>query len=151
MDYLDPAQRSKLMSRVKNRDTKIEIMIRSMLHRKGFRFRKNVKQLPGRPDIVLSKYGAIIFIHGCFWHGHSNCIRSKLPATRTEFWRKKISDNHKRDQDFQAQLLNAGWRIAVVWQCAYRNKVQSITATNLLCQWIKSDSRYCEIPSGGRA
>jgi len=150
MDYLDSAQRSKLMSRVKNRDTKIEITIRSLLHRRGFRFRKNVKLLPGKPDIVLSKYNAVIFVHGCFWHGHSICTKGKLPATRVEFWREKISRNRKNDIGFQSQLLNSGWRVAVVWECAYGNKLKSKTAMDLLCQWIISDSSYCEITSEGR-
>ena len=146
-DYLDTAQRSSLMSRVKNRDTEIEIIIRSMLHRRGFRFRKNVSQLPGRPDVVLSRYGAVIFIHGCFWHGHLTCSKGKLPATRVDFWSKKIHTNQKRDQRIQTQLANLGWRIAVIWECAYSNKTRSERSTDILSKWIKSGSLFCEIPS----
>ncbi len=149
-DYLDTVQRSALMSRVKTHDTKIETTIRSLLHRRGFRFRKNVKLLPGKPDIVLSKYNAVIFVHGCFWHGHSICTKGKLPATRVEFWREKISVNRNNDIGFQAQLLNSGWRVAVVWECAYRNREKRQTSTDLLCKWIISDSEYCEITSEGR-
>jgi DNA mismatch endonuclease (patch repair protein) len=144
-DFLSPVQRSKLMSRVKNRDTKIEIAIRSILHRSGFRFRRNVKSLPGKPDIVLPKYNATIFVHGCFWHGHS-CIKGKLPATRVAFWREKISGNQNNDKDLQTQLLDAGWRVAVIWECAYRNREKGQESTDLLRKWIISNSQYCEIP-----
>lgn len=146
-DFLNQAQRSNLMSRVKNRDTKIETVIRSLLHMRGFRFRKNVKNLPGKPDITLSKYNAVILVHGCFWHGHANCNKGKLPSSRVEFWSKKIDENQKRDKHIQNQLRDSGWRVAVVWGCAYRNREKRQTSTDLLCKWIISDSQYCEITS----
>lgn len=146
-DIITDEQRSHLMSLVKNRDTKIEMMVRSKLHSRGFRFRKNVNQLPGKPDVVLPKYNAVIFIHGCFWHGHSNCIKGKLPSTKVEFWTGKISDNKTRDQYLKSLLFNVGWRIAVVWECAYANRERCRESTDILCKWITSDSKYCEIPS----
>ncbi|MFC1946117.1 very short patch repair endonuclease [Chloroflexota bacterium] len=145
MDYLTKEQRSNLMSRVKNRDTKIETTIRSLLHRSGFRFRKNATDLPGKPDIILPKYKAVILVHGCFWHGHT-CNKGKLPSTRLEFWSKKIAENQGRDKHIQSQLLNSGWRIAVVWECSFRNKTQQLKTIVLLCNWVNSDVSYFEVP-----
>ncbi|MFC1985734.1 very short patch repair endonuclease [Chloroflexota bacterium] len=145
-DILTPQQRSHMMSRVKNRDTKIETMIRSLLHRRGFRFRKNASDLPGRPDITLPKYKAVILVHGCFWHGHT-CNKGKLPSTRLEFWSKKIAENQGRDKYILSQLHNSGWRIAVVWECSLRNKTQQVTTIEQLCNWINSDVSYFEVPN----
>lgn len=116
-DFMSAAQRSAAMSAVRGKDTAIERTLRSQLHRKGFRFRKNVRDLPGRPDIVLPKYRCVIFVHGCFWHHHRNCKRSKLPATRPAFWAKKIGDNVSRDQQQIKALRNDGWKIITVWEC----------------------------------
>lgn len=145
-DYLNSDQRSKLMSRVKNRDTKIETILRSLLHRRGFRFRKNVTNLPGRPDIILPKYKAVVFVHGCFWHGHGNCNKGRLPSTKIDFWQKKISENKTRDEETKKQLFTADWRVAVVWECSFRNKTQQAITIEQLCDWINSDSSYFEIP-----
>lgn len=134
------------MSRVKNRDTKIETVIRSLLHRRGLRFRKNVKNLPGKPDIVLPKYNAVVLVNGCFWHGHANCNKGKLPSTRLEFWSKKIAENQGRDKHIQSQLLDSGWRVAVVWECSFRNKNQQAKTIEQLCNWVDSDASYFEVP-----
>jgi len=105
------------MSRVKGRDTKPEILVRSVVHRMGYRFRVHRKDLPGNPDIVLPKHGKVIFVHGCFWHGHKRCQRSKRPASNKRFWNRKLDGNIKRDKRFQRKLRRMGWKVLVVWQC----------------------------------
>ena len=116
-DFMTPQQRSKAMSKVRGYNTKPEKLIRSNLHRQGFRFRINNPNLPGRPDIVLKKYNTIIFVHGCFWHHHKGCKKSKLPQTRTEFWENKIASTVMRDKRNVSDLTEQGWRIAIVWEC----------------------------------
>lgn len=105
------------MARISGKDTKPEILVRKFLFAEGFRYRKNDKRLPGTPDIVLSKYKAVIFVHGCFWHHHEGCKKAKLPETRIEFWEHKISKNVQRDKKNYSDLKAAGWRVIVVWQC----------------------------------
>ncbi|RMD90065.1 MAG: DNA mismatch endonuclease Vsr, partial [Calditrichaeota bacterium] len=121
-DFMTPKQRSRAMSKVRGKETEIERTVRSCLHRKGFRFHKNVKHMPGKPDIVLPKYRAVVFIHGCFWHHHSGCAKSKLPETRKEFWKNKIQGNINRDKKNIERLLNSAWRVAIIWECALKRK-----------------------------
>ncbi len=109
------------MSRVKGRDTGTEKRVRSLLHRMGYRFRLHRKDLPGNPDIVLSKYKKIIFIHGCFWHGHVGCKRAERPATNIEFWNRKLDGNVARDKETERRLNQMGWDVLVVWQCQTRD------------------------------
>jgi DNA mismatch endonuclease, patch repair protein len=120
-DFMTSTQRSYAMSAVRATETWIEKSVRSQLHRRGFRFRKNVKQLPGSPDIVLPKYRSVVFVQGCFWHHHKDCKRSKLPNTRREFWAKKIGDNVKRDQRQVSELRKDGWRVLLIWECELRD------------------------------
>ena len=134
------------MSKISGKETKPEVLVRKYLFSKGFRFRKNVANLPGHPDIVLPKYKAVIFIHGCFWHGHPGCSKSKLPATRTEFWQKKISRTIERDKEIIDEFSILGWRVAVVWECGLKNKVLIESATMELEKWIKSSEERLEIP-----
>lgn len=110
------------MSKIRGTKTKPEELVRKFLFSKNFRYRKNDKRYPGRPDIVLPKYHTIIFIHGCFWHSHGNCKAAKLPETNTEFWRKKISNNKDRDRKNIEKLRNEGWNVIVIWQCEIKNK-----------------------------
>ena len=119
VDVVDTATRSRMMSGIRGRDTKPERVIRSLLHRRGFRFRIDVRDLPGRPDIVLPRYHAAVFVHGCFWHGHT-CPLFKWPQTRPEFWRAKIARNRANDAKALAALAALGWRVAVIWECALR-------------------------------
>lgn len=119
-DFMTNLQRSRAMSAVRGTETEIERTLRSQLHRKGFRFRKNVNKLPGRPDIVLPKHRCVVFVHGCFWHHHMNCKRSKLPTTRQAFWNKKIGDNVKRDQRQIRALRQDGWKVITVWECSLK-------------------------------
>lgn len=107
-DVFTSEKRSWIMGRVKSRNTKPEMLVRSMIHRMGFRFRLHKKDLPGNPDIVLCKHKKVIFIHGCFWHGHEDCPRSKRPTTNIEFWNKKLDQNIERDKRFQRLLKEAG-------------------------------------------
>jgi len=108
------------MARVKGKNTKPEILVRSMVHRMGFRFRLHRKDLPGKPDIVLPRHQKIIFINGCFWHGHKNCPRSKRPETNIDFWEAKIDGNIKRDARIRRQFRKDGWKVLTVWECETR-------------------------------
>ncbi len=109
------------MSRVKGRDTKPEIVVRSIIHRMGFRFRLHQRDLPGTPDIVLPRHKKVVLIHGCFWHSHKGCSRSKRPTTNVEFWNSKIEGNIERDKRSCRSLRRMGWKVLVVWQCETRN------------------------------
>ena len=121
-DVHDKATRSYNMSRIRNKDTKPEILVRKFLFANGFRYRLNDKKLPGKPDIVLPKYKTVIFVNGCFWHGHENCKYFKLPATRTEWWKDKIEGNINNDITKHALLREAGYKVMVVWECEVKNK-----------------------------
>jgi DNA mismatch endonuclease (patch repair protein) len=137
VDVHRPDQRSANMRAIRHKDTVPEIEIRSLLFKKGFRFRLHVKSLPGSPDIVLPKHRVVVFVHGCFWHGHG-CHLFKVPATRTEFWMKKIEDNRERDYRDEMKLLASGWRVAVVWECALKGKLKRSTfeLVQHLTDWI---------------
>lgn len=146
VDIVDSATRSRMMSNIKGRNTKPELLIRSLLHAQGFRFRIHRKDLPGKPDIVLPKYKAIIFIHGCFWHGHQNCRLFKLPASRTEFWEAKISKNQENDLKAKELLFNSGWRICTIWECAVRrSKKDPVALMDILTTWLLGSELLLEI------
>ena len=116
-DNLTKEQRSFNMSRVRGKDTKPEKLVRSLVHSLGFRFRKHVKELPGKPDIVLPKYKSVIQIHGCFWHQHKNCEKSHLPKSNVDYWKDKLSKNIKRDKTNYKKLSDCGWSILIIWEC----------------------------------
>ena len=117
--------RSYNMSRIKAKDTKPELLVRKYLFCKGFRYRVNAKDLPGKPDIVLPKYKTVIFIHGCFWHGHEGCKYFVIPKTRTEWWTEKIRKNKERDQQEHEALRKTGWNIITVWECQLKPRKES--------------------------
>jgi DNA mismatch endonuclease (patch repair protein) len=119
-DKFTPEERSRIMARVKGRDTKPERIVRRLLHALGYRFRLHRKDLPGKPDIVLPKHKKVVYVHGCFWHGHS-CPRAARPTSNVEFWNKKIDGNIARDAAAQQDLLKLGWQYLVVWQCDIRD------------------------------
>ncbi|MDD2524468.1 MAG: DNA mismatch endonuclease Vsr [Endomicrobiaceae bacterium] len=119
-DIYSKLKRSAIMSNISGKETKTEILVRKFLFKNGFRFKKNVKSLPGKPDIVLPKYKTIIFINGCFWHGHT-CKRGKIPETNYEFWKEKISQNIKRDNNNILLLKQDDWNVIVIWQCEIKN------------------------------
>ena len=112
------------MSRIKGKDTKIEVEVRKYLFSKGYRFRKNDKRYPGKPDIVLPKYHVAIFVHGCFWHRHEGCKDVTTPKTRTEFWLEKFDKNVKNDQIKQEKLRELGWKVIVIWECELKRSFQ---------------------------
>jgi len=119
-DVHTKAQRSYNMSQIKGRNTKPEILVRKFLHSKGYRFRLHDKKLPGKPDIVLPKYKTVIFVHGCFWHGHKGCKYFVLPKTRTAWWLRKIEGNKMRDKKVYVELKKSGWKVIKVWECEIR-------------------------------
>jgi len=121
-DIYEPEKRSEIMSHISDRDSRIEISVRKALFSTGLRYRKNVKSLPGKPDIVLPKYKTIIFIHGCFWHGHAECKASKLPDSRRGFWENKIKDNIERDKRNIQLLERNEWKVIILWQCELNNE-----------------------------
>lgn len=144
-DVVDAATRSRMMSGIRARDTKPEKLVRSLLHRRGFRFRLHVRSLPGTPDIALPKYHAAIFVHGCFWHGH-DCPFFRLPATRTAFWREKIDRNRANDRAARNALVAQGWRVAVIWECALRGAdANPEAAVQRLSGWLHSETQELEI------
>lgn len=142
-DVVDKDTRSRMMANINSRNTKPELYIRRKLHGDGYRFRINQKKIKGTPDIVLKKYSALIFINGCFWHGH-DCRYFRLPETRREFWTKKIEGNRIRDSKNADVLLKDGWRICIVWECATRSKKKDDYVTQIE-NWIKSKENYKEI------
>lgn len=145
-DVVDKATRRRIMSGIRNKDTGIELSVRKALFAKGFRYRLNQKGLPGKPDIVLSRYEAAIFIHGCFWHGH-DCVFFRLPATNRQFWQLKIEGNRSRDAHNYEALTKMGWRVAVVWECALRAKGEEALGkvANRLDRWLRGRSKGIEI------
>lgn len=116
-DVVDPATRSRMMRGIRGRNTKPELVVRRYLHRAGFRYRLHVKSLPGTPDIVLVRYRAVVFVHGCFWHRHPGCRFAYLPRTRDDFWRDKLDGNVQRDVRSSDALREKGWRVMVIWEC----------------------------------
>lgn len=120
-DKFTPQKRSAIMAHVKNRNTAPELIVRKLLHRKGYRFRLHRKDLPGKPDIVLTKYRTVIFVHGCFWHSHPSCSRAARPQSNVEFWNEKLDKNQRRDALAYDKLESMGWRILVIWQCETKN------------------------------
>lgn len=124
MDIFSKAKRSWIMGRIKGKETSLEIKTRKWLFSQGKRFRKNVKDLPGCPDIVLKKYNLIIFINGCFWHGHKNCKYFKLPKSNKKYWKEKILKNIARDIENKKKMKIAGWNILILWECKLKENFE---------------------------
>lgn len=121
MDTFTRKQRSDIMRRIRSTDTRAELVVRSLLHRAGFRFRLHNKQLPGKPDIVLPRYKTVVFVHGCFWHGHKGCKEGRRPKSNTEYWNRKLDRNLRRDAANSKLLRKLGWKRIVVWECELKN------------------------------
>jgi DNA mismatch endonuclease (patch repair protein) len=145
-DRMTPAQRSRNMARIRGAHTLPERTLRSALHRAGFRFRLQRRDLPGRPDIVLRRYSAVIFVHGCFWHRHTGCSNATLPKTRAKFWADKLNTNRRRDGQQIRLLLHDHWRVLVVWECALRKPAERDAVAASAIAWIRRKSVFCEIP-----
>ena len=136
-DTLTPAQRSRCMSRIRGKDTKPEILVRRGLHAHGFRFRLQDRKLPGRPDIVLPKYGVAIMVNGCFWHGHKGCRYATKPKSNVDFWETKIARNRHRDEVTEAHLTALGWHVVTIWECELRNTESASARISALADEIR--------------
>lgn len=136
-DIFDSATRSRLMARVRSRNTRPELILRRALHSRGLRYRLHDSSLPGRPDLVFPRFGAVCFVHGCFWHRHEGCRRATTPATNRTFWQRKFAANVVRDRNNRAALLEAGWRVGIIWECALRSKVHSEEVAASVECWLK--------------
>ncbi|HKR06620.1 MAG TPA: DNA mismatch endonuclease Vsr [Bacteroidia bacterium] len=139
-DVHDKKTRSFNMSQIKGKNTKPEILVRTFLHQHGFRFRLHVKNLPGKPDIVLPKYKTVIFVHGCFWHGHHNCKYYVVPKTQTLYWSEKIKGNSQRDKNNFLRIRKAGWKVITIFECKLRRRLRESTLKKLKEQ-LKLQSR----------
>lgn len=135
-DIVNSQTRSRMMARIRGKDTKPELALRRALHALGFRYRLHVKGLPGKPDIVMPKYNAVIFVHGCFWHRHRGCRHATTPLTRQDFWTAKFDNNVARDIVVRSALAKAGWRVATVWECALRTKAGITEARDIITNWL---------------
>ena len=137
IDVVDRATRSRMMAGIRGKNTKPELLIRRGLHARGFRYRLHSDSICGKPDMVLRRYRAAIFVHGCFWHGHG-CHLFRMPATRTEFWQAKIARNRERDEEVRVALRESGWRQLVVWECALkgRTRIDFESLMDRICAWV---------------
>jgi DNA mismatch endonuclease (patch repair protein) len=137
-DVHDQKTRSYNMSRIKSKGTKPELLVRKFLFANGFRYKLHDKKLPGKPDIVLPKYRTVIFVHGCFWHGHKNCKYFVVPKTRTEWWLNKINRNIANDKKSDLELTKDGWRVINIWECNLKPKNSVETLTKLISKIVTS-------------
>jgi DNA mismatch endonuclease (patch repair protein) len=135
-DHVDSKKRSEIMSLIRSRDTMPEVLVRSLIHGMGFRFRLHVDTLPGTPDIVLPRLRKIVFVNGCLWHGHARCSRAKLPNSNREFWLAKVKKNKKRDRQSISGLQQLGWNVMVVWACCLRSKIGQIAVETTLRRFL---------------
>lgn len=134
-----------MMAGIRGKDTAPEMALRRALHARGFRYRLHPPTVPGRPDLLFRKYGAVVFVHGCFWHRHRGCRYTTNPATRRGFWRAKFAANVARDVAVRNALLQAGWRVATVWECALRRPDQVVATVEQLVAWLHSATPQIEI------
>jgi DNA mismatch endonuclease (patch repair protein) len=142
-DVVPPEVRSRMMSGIRGKNTKPELILRQGLHRRGLRFRLHDSRLPGRPDLVFRGREAVVFVNGCFWHGHDGCPYFKIPQTRPEFWSEKIRRNKERDRAAITVLESAGWRVAVIWECATRRQPER--SIDALEAWIRGNGLKLEL------
>ena len=146
-DIVDANTRSRMMAGIRSKNTKQELHLRRALHARGLRYRLHGAKLPGKPDLVFAKHQAVVFVHGCFWHRHSNCRLATTPATRPDFWTAKFTANIERDERNVAVLLENGWRIATVWECALKGGDVSRVA-ELIAHWLTQErASLLEVPT----
>lgn len=145
-DVVDKKTRSRMMSGIRGKDTKPELVIRKKLHALGFRYKLHDKKLPGKPDLVFPKYNAVIFVNGCFWHGH-NCHLFKWPTSREEFWRNKITSTKEKDKENIEVLLKDGWRVLQIWECAIKGKTRLAIddIIEITVSWLRSSQNQLDI------
>ena len=142
-------QRSRMMSSIRGKDTWPERTLRSLLFARGFRYRLHVRKLPGSPDLVFPKHGAVVFVHGCFWHRHEGCRYITTPRTNEEFWQRKFLDNVDRDRRHVEALRTLGWRVAIVWECALKHSVED--TARLVEEWLHGDKEALVIGQSASA
>ena len=141
MDHWSKEKRSEVMRKIKGKNTKPELILRSGLFRLGYRFRIHKEELPGKPDIVLPKYNAIIFVHGCFWHVHKDCRRARIPSTNSKYWKQKLEKNLNRDKRCTIQLEKLGWNVITIWECEIEKGLKDVLnkielSIHNICTWI---------------
>jgi DNA mismatch endonuclease (patch repair protein) len=149
-DMVDKATRSRMMASIRSRDTKPETLVRTGLHKIGFRYRLHVSTLPGKPDLVFPKYNAAIFVHGCFWHRHPDCHLSTNPASNVDFWVTKFRSNIERDARNIEALRKLGWRIAIIWECALRSEASEDIAA-AIGAWLQGSKATLRLPRRARS
>ncbi|MBD3666184.1 very short patch repair endonuclease [Sulfitobacter aestuariivivens] len=137
--------RSEMMGNIGPHNTKPEMMVRRGLHKLGYRYRLHNRKMKGKPDLVFPKFGAVVFVHGCFWHAHQGCRYFQLPKTNAEFWEEKLAGNIERDEKVIAELLNSGWRVLTIWECMTRS-LTAETLAEMTADWLRSDSNSGQIP-----
>ena len=147
VDIVDKKTRSRMMAAIGGKDTKPELVLRKLLHANGFRYRVHGKGIYGKPDLVLNKFKAVVFVHGCFWHRHTGCRYSHIPSSNREFWENKFNSNVTRDQIVVQKLFESGWRIATVWECSLKSQKDADITVRKLAEWLKSSNSVIEIPS----
>lgn len=141
-DRLTPIQRHQVMSRIRSVNTKPELILRHALWHRGFRYRINESRLPGKPDVVMRKYKTVLFIHGCFWHGHEGCPTSHVPKTNTEFWVAKVARNKERDQEVWRKLEAKGWSVIIVWECQLKKANLDETIDRVAAEIIRNGEAF---------
>lgn len=141
-DIVSPRKRSEMMAGIKGKDTKPEMAVRGFLHRNGFRYRLHKTGIPGKPDLVLAKHRACIFVHGCYWHRHPGCRLAYTPKSQVEKWNRKFSENVARDKRQRKELLETRWRVAVIWECAIRDNLDLSPLTD----WLRGTDSEFEFP-----
>jgi DNA mismatch endonuclease, patch repair protein len=139
-DTLSRAERSERMSRIRGRNTRPELVLRKLLHSAGFRYRLHDAGLPGQPDLVLRKYKAVIFVHGCFWHRHAGCRVANMPKSNVAFWTAKFERNVARDATVESALRADGWRVLVVWECSLSTKERAAATADQVVRWLRDSA-----------
>ena len=147
-DIVSSEQRSRIMSRIRGRDTTPELVVRRMAHRLGFRFRLHPKDLPGRPDIVFPRFRAAVFVHGCFWHRHNGCRYAYTPKSRVAFWTEKFKKNVAHDRRSEEALRNLGWRVLVIWECETQNE---IALKRCLVDYLREDGQALSLDAAQKS
>lgn len=150
-DVVSRETRSRMMSGIRGKDTKPELIVRKALFAAGFRFRLHRRDLPGVPDVALAGRRVAIFVHGCFWHMHAGCKNAKLPSSRQDFWKEKLGRNVERDRENIDALIGLGWRVLVVWECATREKFAESVLPSALASWIGGEEARGELSGGSKS
>ncbi len=144
-DIVNSETRSRMMSRIRSKDTSPELALRKALHARGFRYLLHARRVVGRPDLILYRYSAVVFVHGCFWHRHEGCRFTTSPSTRPDFWQAKFDANVRRDREVRGLLVKEGWRVATIWECSLRRPEQVAITVDLLAAWLPADTPTIEI------